>query len=74
MRFLTLRYFNAVAKLGSIRKAADRLHVAPRQVAIGLAESVQRRAFGVAWLDFALYGARVTLLAHARRPSSTHDR
>lgn len=37
MRFLTLRYFNAVAKLGSIRKAADRLHVAPsalsRQIA-----------------------------------------
>jgi DNA-binding transcriptional LysR family regulator len=37
VRFLTLRYFNAVAKLGSIRKAADRLHVAPsalsRQIA-----------------------------------------
>ncbi|MDB5484499.1 MAG: transcriptional regulator, LysR family, partial [Tardiphaga sp.] len=37
VRFLTLRYFYAVAKLGSIRKAADRLHVAPsalsRQIA-----------------------------------------
>lgn len=37
VRFSTLRYFNAVARLGSIRKAADRLHVAPsalsRQIA-----------------------------------------
>lgn len=32
MRFLTLRYFNEVARLGSIRKAADRLHVAPSAV------------------------------------------
>lgn len=32
MRFLTLRYFNEVAKAGSIRKAADRLHVAPSAV------------------------------------------
>ncbi|MET0969505.1 MAG: LysR family transcriptional regulator [Tardiphaga sp.] len=32
MRFLTLRYFNEVARLGSIRKAADRLHVAPSAI------------------------------------------
>lgn len=32
MRFLTLRYFHEVAKLGSIRRAADRLHVAPSAV------------------------------------------
>lgn len=38
MRFLTLRYFNAVAKLGSIRKAADRLHVAPSAVSRQIAQ------------------------------------
>lgn len=42
MRFLALRYFNEVARLGSIRKAADRLHVAPsavsRQIALLEAE------------------------------------
>jgi DNA-binding transcriptional LysR family regulator len=32
MRFLTIRYFQEVAKLGSIRRAADRLHVAPSAV------------------------------------------
>lgn len=32
MRFLTIRYFHEVAKLGSIRRAADRLHVAPSAV------------------------------------------
>ena len=32
MRFQTLRYFHEVAKLGSIRRAADRLHVAPSAV------------------------------------------
>lgn len=38
MRFLTLKYFNAVAKLGSIRKAADRLHVAPSAVSRQIAQ------------------------------------
>ena len=38
MRFLTLRYFNEVAKLGSIRKAADRLHVAPSAVSRQIAQ------------------------------------
>lgn len=38
MRFLTLRYFNAVARLGSIRKAADRLHVAPSAVSRQIAQ------------------------------------
>jgi DNA-binding transcriptional LysR family regulator len=42
LRFLALRYFNEVARLGSIRKAADRLHVAPsavsRQIALLEAE------------------------------------
>jgi DNA-binding transcriptional LysR family regulator len=38
VRFLTLRYFNAVARLGSIRKAADRLHVAPSAVSRQIAQ------------------------------------
>jgi DNA-binding transcriptional LysR family regulator len=38
VRFLTLRYFNEVAKLGSIRKAADRLHVAPSAVSRQIAQ------------------------------------
>ncbi|KIZ46209.1 LysR family transcriptional regulator, partial [Rhodopseudomonas palustris] len=38
MRFLALRYFNEVAKLGSIRKAADRLHVAPSAVSRQIAQ------------------------------------
>lgn len=38
MRFLTLRYFNEVARLGSIRKAADRLHVAPSAVSRQIAQ------------------------------------
>ncbi len=38
MRFLTLRYFNEVAKLGSIRKAADRLHVAPSAISRQIAQ------------------------------------
>lgn len=38
MRFLTLRYFNEVARLGAIRKAADRLHVAPSAVSRQIAQ------------------------------------
>jgi DNA-binding transcriptional LysR family regulator len=38
MRFVTLRYFNEVARLGSIRKAADRLHVAPSAVSRQIAQ------------------------------------
>jgi DNA-binding transcriptional LysR family regulator len=38
VRFLTLRYFNEVARLGSIRKAADRLHVAPSAVSRQIAQ------------------------------------
>ncbi|MET0222577.1 MAG: LysR family transcriptional regulator [Tardiphaga sp.] len=38
MRFLTLRYFNEVARLGSIRKAADRLHVAPSAISRQIAQ------------------------------------
>ncbi|WP_246663756.1 LysR family transcriptional regulator [Tardiphaga sp. vice278] len=38
VRFLTLRYFYAVARLGSIRKAADRLHVAPSAVSRQIAQ------------------------------------
>jgi DNA-binding transcriptional LysR family regulator len=38
VRFLTLRYFNEVAKVGSIRKAADRLHVAPSAVSRQIAQ------------------------------------
>lgn len=38
MRFITLRYFNEVARLGSIRKAADRLHVAPSAVSRQIAQ------------------------------------
>jgi DNA-binding transcriptional LysR family regulator len=38
VRFLTLRYFNEVAKLGSIRKAADCLHVAPSAVSRQIAQ------------------------------------
>jgi DNA-binding transcriptional LysR family regulator len=38
VRFLALRYFNEVAKLGSIRKAADRLHVAPSAVSRQIAQ------------------------------------
>lgn len=38
MRFLTLRYFHAVAKLGSIRRAADRLHIAPSAVSRQIAQ------------------------------------
>jgi DNA-binding transcriptional LysR family regulator len=38
VRFLTLRYFNEVAKSGSIRKAADRLHVAPSAISRQIAQ------------------------------------
>jgi DNA-binding transcriptional LysR family regulator len=38
MRFLTIRYFHEVAKLGSIRRAADRLHVAPSAVSRQIAQ------------------------------------
>jgi DNA-binding transcriptional LysR family regulator len=38
VRFLTLKYFNEVGKLGSIRKAADRLHVAPSAVSRQIAQ------------------------------------
>lgn len=38
MRFLTIRYFHEVAKLGSVRKAADRLHVAPSAVSRQIAQ------------------------------------
>lgn len=38
MRFLTLRYFHEVAKLGSIRRAADRLHVAASAVSRQIAQ------------------------------------
>jgi DNA-binding transcriptional LysR family regulator len=38
VRFLTLRYFNEVARLRSIRKAADRLHVAPSAVSRQIAQ------------------------------------
>lgn len=41
MRFLTLRYFHEVAKLGSIRRAADRLHVAPSAVSRQIAQLEQ---------------------------------
>jgi DNA-binding transcriptional LysR family regulator len=48
MRFLTLRYFHEVAKLGSIRRAADRLHVAPSAVSRQIAQLEQE-------LDAALF-------------------
>ncbi|KQT11234.1 LysR family transcriptional regulator [Ramlibacter sp. Leaf400] len=38
MRFLTIRYFHEVAKLGSVRRAADRLHVAPSAVSRQIAQ------------------------------------
>lgn len=41
MRFITLRYFHEVAKLGSIRRAADRLHVAPSAVSRQIAQLEQ---------------------------------
>lgn len=41
MRFLTLRYFHEVARLGSIRKAADRLHVAASAVSRQIAQLEQ---------------------------------
>ena len=41
MRFLTIRYFHEVANLGSIRRAADRLHVAPSAVSRQIAQLEQ---------------------------------
>jgi DNA-binding transcriptional LysR family regulator len=41
MRFLTLRYFHEVARLGSIRKAADRFHVAASAISRQIAQLEQ---------------------------------
>ena len=42
MNFVAFKYFNEVAKTGSIRRAADRLHVAPSAVSRQLAQLEQR--------------------------------
>ena len=77
MRFLTLRYFNEVARLGSIRKAADRLHVAPSAVSRQIAQlelEVDAVLFERARTGVQLTSAGEVLARHSHRIFRDLDR
>lgn len=59
MRFLTIRYFHEVAKLGSIRRAADRLHVAPSAVSRQITQLEDE--LEVALFQRSKFGVRLTV-------------
>lgn len=59
MQFSTLRYFLETARLGSIRRAAERLYVAPSAISRQIALLEQR--FGMALFDRRASGVRLTL-------------
>jgi DNA-binding transcriptional LysR family regulator len=77
LRFLTLRYFNEVAKLGSIRKAADRLHVAPSAVSRQIAQlelEVDAVLFERSKVGVQLTSAGEVLARHSHRVFKDLDR
>jgi DNA-binding transcriptional LysR family regulator len=77
VRFLTLKYFNEVARLGSIRKAADRLHVAPSAVSRQIAQlehEVDAVLFERSKIGVQLTSAGQVLARHSHRIFRDLDR